>query len=527
MKLTEIYRQILKALCITAGPEDLLSYEAIDGSQPLTVKDEGKEKRLALPTRQILDSGNWDQIVAFHPLSEHLNRGTSPVMNTLVKIGMFRLTEVMSSLMMQLVELAADKKRHAGMSPKSQQILSVLKDVDKQTVENLSQILRRIDMSPQKRLVSIFLKRKGVYKGVTSRVCVVNFPLYSELSNPDRKVWGVQLRKKDVEALESLFEYILPDLDNTEAYSAPSDSKVAPYFESFLDAYEKVASQLNRVIHNNRKELDLVDKLKSVMWENVSDDLLAHRSDIPPLDGNKGVSLDDSSLTGNETATATTVSAPARSPLAVSAAAAVAPTVTAPVMTPAVVTSAPANTSLVGAAVTTSAPEESMSEKIARRQRQMGVNNMPAMGGGYGAAPMMQPMGYNTAPQLPNCVAPNPFQTQQQMQPPQVQLVNTPNGQMYVMMTPNGPIPVVPGPNGAWMPMNAMPGMAPGMAMMPGMQMMQAVPNANMAVGMPPWMGNESGTAIVAATPTNVGMGYGNQMGMMGNVGGVGLVGAA
>lgn len=233
MKLTEIYRQILKALHITATPEGLLSYEAIDSVEPLIVKDDGKNKRLVLPTREILDNCDWDSYIAFHPLSEHLNRGVSPVMNMLVKTATLRLTEVMSSLLEQLVELAADKSRHASMGPKAQKILSVLKTADKQMLENMRSVLKKVDLSPQRRIVSIFLKRKGVYKGITTRVCVVNFPLYDALTDPDRKVWGVQLRVKDAEAFEALFDYMLPDLDNPETYSAPSESKSAPYFESF------------------------------------------------------------------------------------------------------------------------------------------------------------------------------------------------------------------------------------------------------------------------------------------------------
>ena len=92
MKLTEIYRQILKALHITAGPEGLLSYEAIDSVEPIIIKDDGKNKRLVLPTRDVLDNCDWDNYIAFHPLSEHLNRGVSPVMNTLVKTATLRLT---------------------------------------------------------------------------------------------------------------------------------------------------------------------------------------------------------------------------------------------------------------------------------------------------------------------------------------------------------------------------------------------------------------------------------------------------
>lgn len=300
MKLNEIYTRILAALRVEPTPEGLLSYVALDGPTPLMVtdpSDPAKKRRLALATQEILAAADWDHVVPFHPLSEHLNRGVSPVMNTLVRTGMIRLTEVISSLIHQLLELAVDQSRHAKVSPAAQGILSALPNVDKKTLTNIMELLARVDMSPDRRLISMYLKRKGVYRGITSRLCVVSFPIMDQLTNDDRKIWGVSLRVKDIEALEALMQFILPNCDNPETYSAPSDSKAAPYFESFLDAYEKVATQLNKVIHVNRKELQMVEQLKTTMhWENLAEDLLAHRSDIPALEGNKGTVLDDGQL---------------------------------------------------------------------------------------------------------------------------------------------------------------------------------------------------------------------------------------
>ena len=481
MKLTEIYRQILKALHITAGPEGLLSYEAIDSVEPIIIKDDGKNKRLVLPTRDVLDNCDWDNYIAFHPLSEHLNRGVSPVMNTLVKTATLRLTEVLSSLLEQLVELAADKSRHASMGPKAQKILSVLKTADKQMLENMRSLLKKIDLSPQRRVVSIFLKRRGVYKGITTRVCVVNFPLYDALTDPDRKVWGVQLRVKDSEAFEALFEYLLPDLDNPETYSAPSESKSAPYFESFLDAYEKVATQLNNVINVNRKELKLVDKLKTDLWGNITDDLLTYRSEIPPLEGNKGIPLDDTNPStqyeNSSVVTTTPVSAPvlATQPVVQTSQ----PQPQQPVVQtgPVVATAGPV--------VATAEPTESISEKLARRQFQLHGGVAPLQQ----QQPMMgyqQPVMYQQPQQsLPQYIAPNPHQQVQQpgmmpgMMPVQLPpgFVMTQQGLMQQVQTPQGVLLV---------PAQQQP------AMMYGQQPVQQGPV---------WMGNTSGGGVVASTP--------------------------
>lgn len=495
MKLTEIYQRVLEALHIKAGPEGLLSYEAMDGPLPLTVTMDGKEKRLVLPTQQVLTDANWQELVPFHPLSEHLNRGTSQVQNTMVKIGILRLTEVLSSLMQQLVELAADKSRHASMSPKSQKILSVLPNVDKKTVEAVAEIIRRVDMTPQRRLISMFLKRNGVYKGATSRVCVVTVPLLDELTNPDHKVWGVKVRVKDIEAIEALIEYILPDADQVETYSAPSDSKAAPYFESFLDAYEKVVTQLNKVINDNRKELVMVEKLKTnINWGNISEDLLTHRAEIPSLDGNKGVLINAESQTDSAATMGTTVTTPPPTRGAVHPAMMPAPAVHAPVVAAAPVTaSAPASTD----------EGESLASKMAKLAQRNSPQYPPNMPQPmmapappmYAPTPMMAPQ---QQPQQP-IMAFNP-QTQQVMNIPPGYAV--PPGWIQVMQTPQGLVPVqqqngmmqggmmgAPAAAGTFYNPNApQGGMMPGMMQQPMMQT-------------PAWMGSSDGRVLGGATP--------------------------
>ena len=515
MKLTEIYERVLEALHIKAGPEGLLSYEALDGPLPLTVNMDGKEKRLVLPTQQVLTDANWNDLVPFHPLSEHLNRGTSQVQNTIVKIGILRLTEVLSSLMSQLSELAADKSRHASMSPKSQRILSVLPNIDKKTVEAISEIIRRVDMTPQRRLISMFLKRNGVYKGVNSRVCVVTVPLLDELTNSDHKIWGVKVRVKDIEAIEALIDYILPDADQVETYSAPSDSKAAPYFESFLDAYEKVVTQLNKVINENKKELVMVEKLKTnINWGNISEDLLTHRAEIPSLEGNKGVVINaDSQTDTSQMGTTVTTPPPSR-------------TAAHPAMVPApVIQATPVVATAPQQQVSTQADEgESLASKMAKLAARNGQVQHPQM-----MAPAPMPM--MAAPQQPvyQMAAPAPMMMPMQQQQPQMafnpqtqQVMNVPpgyaipQGWIAVMQTPNGLVPVAQGggmmqggggfynPNGPVQP-----------TMMQQQPLMQT----------PAWMGSSDGRVVGGATPVQqqVGGFIAGQGGMLS--GGAGLLG--
>lgn len=436
MKLNELYTKILTALHVKATPEGFLTYESFDGPHPLTVKDGNVNKRLALPTPEILKAANWDEVIPFHPLSEHLNRGVSPVMNALVKVATIRLTEVIPDLMYQLLKLACEPDRHAKMSPQSQKVLSALKDASPKTLDVLEKILKRIDMTPDRKLVSIYLKRKGVYRGVTGRVCVIGFPIVEELSGTERSVWGVKLTQKDQAVLEALMEYILPGCSDVESYSALSESKVAPYFESFLEAYEKVVTQLNRVIQANHKELDNVDKLKTkIDWGNLSEDLLANRSAIPPLDGNKGTILDESpSVESSSVQPNTPPPAPAPAPV-------LAPTP--PPMTPIGYPQQPP----APIQQQTSHPGESLADKLLRRQAEL---QHP-----QGYAPMGYPPPQNP-PGYPPSYPAYPPQSQQYAPmgyPPQGAPMGYPYNQPgYPPVQQGYPMPGFPAPNMASAP---------------------------------------------------------------------------
>ena len=455
MELTKIYASVLEALHVRTTPEGLLSYESFDGSVPLSVRDGNSSRRLVLPTEDVLRQADWDTLIPFHPLSEHLNRGVSPVMNTLIKTATLRLTEVVSNLLHQLISIAADPKRHAKISPQAQKFLTPLKDANTKTVEALEKILKRIDMTPERKLVSIYLKRKGVYKGMTGRVCAIGFPIMDELANADRTVWGVKLSQKEIAMIEAAMQYILPGCDDIETYSALCDSKVAPYFESFLEAYEKVATQLNKVVHTSRKELQLVEKLTSKMeWGNLSEDLYKHRSTIPPLDGNKGTLLDDRSQE-NVSEGKEPTHRPLGGPAMVSP--------TAPVMPPHQVTTLHHNPS-------PSNDGESMSEKLARQR----------------ARTMSAPTGY-----------PQPSY------PPGYQMPGYPPVQpgMYPQPMPGYPMPPGYPPSNGYpmgMPMQPQPGYPYQMQPQPGYPAGYVDPNQ------PVWMNTPNGSVTVASTPAPI-----------------------
>lgn len=286
MELLALYKAILESLSFKATDEGLLTY-CYDGEEYPAVID---GKRLTLPTPDNLRSGNWEGRVAFHPLSENPLRGESPVLNKLKQVINHRLSFVISDLMYQLAELGVDSGRHKTLIPKAAEVLSAMPGIDEKFVDTLRKILAKQSNDGPNRLVSIYLKRGGMYKGQKmARVAVVSFPMLEQLQGEPDTVFGVKVRKKDLVILESLFKYILPDADVVETYNAPSRSMSTPYFDALMHAFYNVAHRLNQVIHLQRKQLSNEDELRTrTDWIDSLADLTVYEGQIPSLSGNEG-----------------------------------------------------------------------------------------------------------------------------------------------------------------------------------------------------------------------------------------------
>lgn len=289
MDLISLYKAILASLNITASPEGLLTLQMEDNEFPATIDG----KRLVLPTRDVLRAGNWDNLMAFHPLSENPLRGESQVIDMLRRAAGLRCSLVLTDLMQEFAYLGRDTGRHKTIPPKAADVLSAVQGVDEKFVATLVKILERQEPAGANRLMSIYLKRGGTYRGEkAARVAVVDFPILDQIEE-EEEIFGVKLRKKDYEILKSLFLYILPDSDDRETYSAPSTSMTAPYFDALMRGFVKVADQLNAVVRTHWDMLKTrFDNPESLLidtsWIVHFNDLSEFDGQIPALDGNQG-----------------------------------------------------------------------------------------------------------------------------------------------------------------------------------------------------------------------------------------------
>lgn len=482
MKLIDIYTAVLRALSVTADDDGRLYYNSLNGQVPWTLSKEDP-RPIVLPTREYLREADWASYAPWHPLSEHLNRGISPIMRATVRAATLRLTEVILSVMEQFIELGMDPARQAKMAPSAQKILSVVKQVDARSLKDFMHIVSKMseDRTGNLSVISMYMKREGLFNGVRSRVCVVSSPLLATIQDSERKPAGRPIRIHDQTMLEDLIEFILPDIEVMETYSSPSTSKMAPYFDSFITAYEKVATQINKVIQVNRKELKDVEKLKiNLDWGDLAEDLQTHRSEIPPLEDSKGKELNDESVDMN-------TSAPQAAPAA-------APAIHQAVRVP--VAARPAHVAPQAAPVADDS-NLSLADQLRRRQATAAMPPPPPPGYGYPAPP---PPGYGyPAPPAPAYAYPQQAPPAYAQQP-----------QMYAQPVQQPQYPQQPMPYQHPAAAPAMnyhrPVQQPQMYAQPGYPMPAMVdPNA------PPWMNNNNSTIVTASTAPPVYPGYPQQ----------------
>lgn len=285
------YAAALDSLGVKCGTDGRLSLVVPSEHGDIVTECMSNDKRVTLPTDELLRTGNWEGLIAFHPLSENMLHGESEIIQFLRKIIQFKLTGVAGILMEELVVLAADKERHAEMTPTQSEFLKNVPKADEKMVKYFNTILNNhLDQ-----IVSIYLKRNGELAGSSyRRVASVAFPMYHELTTEGTKVYKTNVGSKERKAeLAALFEYVFPDPTSMDDWSFGSNADVAPYFHALLSVYVKIAKHLNKLIKRHASQLtDTTLAMKvDLKWAKDLDKLSEWRDAIPPLPGNKGASV--------------------------------------------------------------------------------------------------------------------------------------------------------------------------------------------------------------------------------------------
>jgi hypothetical protein len=258
------------------------------------------EKRVVLPTSEHLRSDDKG-VVVYHPLSENITRGESDMIKSMRDQIMFKLTVIAVQLISELGRVAATDSEHGRLDAASSKYLKQVSGMDARSYEFLKKVILRIGPEPEKRLISISL-RKGNKDGVL-RAAKFKFPVLDQLLTDEHELLGMKYpSKKARQNLIALFEIVLGDEDTRASYDYGSKNMAAPYFHALMMGFNAFATHLNDVIKKHKKLLGkavdedgketgrwMSDDLHiDLSWVEGMDDLAEMRRIVPPQEGNEG-----------------------------------------------------------------------------------------------------------------------------------------------------------------------------------------------------------------------------------------------
>lgn len=256
MKILTIYEQIMDFCGLTVS-DDKVYVKTKEGKEPFLVDG----KQLVIPSSNILRNFRPEEMIVFHPMSEDIIKGETPIVSKLRYAINVRLNIASAIVIQSLLNLVGSPEYHGKLSPEQTELLYNRIDLDDKTVKAFtSHMIKEVSEKEDRLFVSIYLKRAGMLgKEKYARVGVTTFPFYYSLVTGEK----YKFRAKDIDAFKAIQEFIFPDIGNDEAYSYGSDSDVAPYFDALMISSYKIASRLNDLI---KLYHDYIDKPESIAF---------------------------------------------------------------------------------------------------------------------------------------------------------------------------------------------------------------------------------------------------------------------
>ena len=121
MKMLDFYRSILEDANMSVSMDGYVSVTPIKGGSnlPATIDN----KRLVLPTQEILMNADKNNVMVFHPLYENIMGAESEVMTKLRKCYAVKLETVLASISHRLLEICCTVPEHKRLNPEQSEAL--------------------------------------------------------------------------------------------------------------------------------------------------------------------------------------------------------------------------------------------------------------------------------------------------------------------------------------------------------------------------------------------------------------------
>lgn len=258
-----------------------------DGADHVTVGG----KKLVVPNRECLKISNWQEEIPFNPLCENTLRGESEVQQEMTVMIRAALNIRLATLVWRLGQVAGSEQcKENKLSNAQSEFLPCLPGFDANMQKNLGKIALGVNPEHYKTsLIHLNLKRRSKIDGHQwDRACLVRFPL-AEMERKE-KPFGVTLRVNDMDALNNLLDYILPEWQVENKYSRGTDSKVAPYFLALLMSYQAINARITEIAKIFVADFPHFGALVNEdLWVDGTAKMAQMRDSLPSLEGNEGV----------------------------------------------------------------------------------------------------------------------------------------------------------------------------------------------------------------------------------------------
>lgn len=240
-KLTKLYADILTSVdCVIEDDYVLYDYGQGKGLEPLTVRVDGKVRKLVIPTKNMQKNGDWSDIVAFHPACESVFKGQSEIINTLVNLIGLKLYLGIQFATNAMIALAIDDKVSGRLSLAQKRLVTPLSDATKTVFGLMEQVTRKSSgTSGKTALLNVKLARGKTIDGQTyTRACFLKSPLLKG-GTPILDVKGSVANHN---ALMAAYETAFPT-----KRVVGSNSGDTPYLDCLLEMFYIAATHLNGI----------------------------------------------------------------------------------------------------------------------------------------------------------------------------------------------------------------------------------------------------------------------------------------
>lgn len=272
-RVNAFYRGVLESFGFDVTEDGFIKINLPPHTVPLTVKD----YPLVLPSTENLRNPLKKTI--FHPLREDMIGGESEVLQEIRKAVSLRINLLVTNIGTDLLNAAAASDVQKRIVADQSSLITSLGDVDQDIVKKFVQLsLAGAKKDPSKSFVGMYGKRAPIINGKNyKRGCIVFFPIYADLVNGDDKIFGVKITAKQREAFLRLYQFLFPSVEDQDHYSAGSNSKIAPFFESFIRSALLLLESLSSIVSvfgnltetrvdlKNTEWIDEIPKLESML----------------------------------------------------------------------------------------------------------------------------------------------------------------------------------------------------------------------------------------------------------------------